>query len=130
MEQTLVTYLLAATGLTGLVGTRIWWTERPQKDRALPAIVLHRITGIRSYSFQGASGLVQSRVQFDCLADTPDDAMAVRDAVVVLLSGAHFADTGTEAQGCFLEDERHDFEKEGAERFHRVSLDFLIWHTE
>lgn len=129
MEQLLVAHLLAATGLTGLVGARIWWTERPQKIRTLPSIVLHRISGVRSYNYQGSAGLVMSRVQIDCIGKTPDSAMVVRDAVAQALSGARFSDTGVEAQGCFLEDERHDFEEQGAERFHRVSLDFLIWHT-
>lgn len=127
MEQDLIAYLLATAGVTGLVSTRIWWGIRPQQEQGMPAIVLHRIGGAPAYHLSGDSGLTESRVQIDCWAETPDSAQAVRDAVRTALSGAKF----DSIQGCFLESEFHSFEAQGPEapeRFHRVSLDLLIWH--
>jgi len=127
MEETLVALLLNAQPVSILVGKRVYWLEREQGS-AFPAVVLHRISGGRDYHMQGPSGLVQSRIQIDCWALKYSDAMKVSRAVRGVLSGYSEGDL----QGAFIESERQSVEKEtdGAQRYHRVSLDFMIWHAE
>ena len=129
MEELLTSYLLASAPVTLLVDESVSWNVRPQIE-TVPAVVLTRISGDRDYNFAGPSGLVQSRIQIDCWAVTHSDAIAVSRAVRTALSGARFSDTGVEVQGTFLDTERHFYEEEEAERFHRVSLDFILWHSE
>lgn len=131
MEEALVAFLLADAALAGLVATRITWQSRPQGE-ALPAVTLQRVSGARDYHMQGPSGLVQSRVQVDCWGATYASALAVSRAVRSLLSGIRTETGGIELQGAFIDGERHDFEKDGnaAQAFHRVMIDFQVWHSE
>ena len=127
MEETLVALLLNDTGVSILAGNRVNWSERPQ-GAALPAVILHKISGVRDYNMDGASNLVSSRVQADCWALTYGDAMQLSRAVRNVLSGYRNGDL----QGAFIDAERQSVEKEtdGAQRYFRVSLDFIIWHAE
>ena len=128
MEEVLVSYLLADVTLATLVANRINWNERPQ-IAGLPAIVLTKVSAERSYVMNGSSGLVAARVQMDCWATSYQSSIETARALIDILSGAKFTDGGVEFQGVFLDSERHFFEEEAAERFHRVSLDFIIWHS-
>ncbi len=131
MEKALIGFMLTDTALAALVGNRIDWQKRPQGD-ALPSISLQRVSGGRDYSMQGATGLVQSRVQIDCWGETYVSTLDVARAVRDLLSGIRRNIGNLQLQGAFIDSERHDFEKEGnaAEGFHRISMDFQIWHSE
>lgn len=137
MEEDFRTLLLTGGGspppLAGLVGTRVYWNERPQAT-ALPSVTLTRITGIPQYEMSAVSGLVMSRVQVDCWGQTYAAAKGVARAIKAAASGFRGTAGGTVFQGAFVDAER-DMELEptidnAAERFHRVSLDFLIWHDE
>lgn len=131
MEEALIGFMLSDAPLKALVGDRIDWQKRPQGD-ALPSISMQRVSGVRDYAMQGPTGLVQSRVQVDCWGETYASALAVARAARDLLSGIRRHIGATELQGAFIDGERHDFEKEGnaAEGFHRISMDFQIWHSE
>ncbi len=127
MEETLVALLLNDPGVSMAADKRVHWSEREQGE-GFPAVVLNRISGGRDYHMEGASGLVQSRIQADCWALTYKDALKLSRAVRGALSGYRGGDT----QGAFIEAERQSVEKEadGAQRYFRVSLDFMIWHAE
>lgn len=127
MEETLAALLLTDTAVAAIAGNRVNWSDRPQGS-ALPAVVLHRVSGGRDYHMAGPSGFVRSRVQADCWALTYKDAVQLSRAVRVALSGYSSGDM----QGAFIEAERQSVEKEadGAQRFFRVSLDFMISHAE
>lgn len=127
MEETLTALLLADTSIAALAGKMVNWSERKQGG-TFPAVVLHRVSGGRDYNMQGPSGLVQSRIQVDCWALAYPDAVKLSRAVRVALSGYKAGDL----QGAFIDSERQSVEKEtdGAQRYFRVSLDFLIWHAE
>lgn len=129
MEEIFIAYLLGSVPLTTLVGNRINWNTRPQIT-SMPALNLTKISAVRSYQMLGSSGLVSARVQIDCWATSFESVMEVSRAVITLLSGTRFTDGGIQFQAIFLDSERHFFEEEAAERFHRVSLDFIIWHSE
>lgn len=131
MKQALRAHLLADPGIAALVDRRIAWAARP-REAQLPSIALHRIDGVRDYTMAAPSGLVTARVQVDCWAATNKEASAISDAVRGALSGLRDTVGGVDFQGVFLELEI-DYSEESAapdELLHRVSSDYLIWHSE
>lgn len=134
MEEALRAWLLASAAITAIASTRIDWNVVPQAA-GVPSIVLHRITGIRDYHMQGASGVVRTMVQIDCWAFDYPNAVTLARAVRDRLSGIGASSVAT-FQSVMLLNERQDFVSDdspihgSSERFHRVSLDFEIWHSE
>jgi len=130
MEEALIDWLLDDSAITTIAGQLVNWNVTPQGG-GKPSIVLSRITGIRDYHMQGPSGLVRSLVQIDCWAGTFTAALTLGRAVIARLSGVGGGDVAG-FQLVSLINERHGFEPgaETAERFHRVSLDFELWHSE
>ncbi|MEF2551991.1 DUF3168 domain-containing protein [Aurantimonas sp. A2-1-M11] len=130
MEEALTGYLLATAGLTALVDNRVNWNARPQAS-ATPSVVLTRVGGTPDYTMAGASGLVASRIQIDAWGKTFASAIGVSRAVKTALSGVATTVSGVRLQGSFIESERQSYEQgSGGEWFHRVSLDFIIWHNQ
>lgn len=120
--------LLSSAALAAIVSKRIYWV-RAEQGATPPRIVLHRISGNRDMHMGGPSGLVESRVQFDCYGTSYLSAKGVARAVEALLSGYSGTAGGTTFDGCFLVAERDQFEDtETADKLSRVSLDFIIWH--
>lgn len=137
MEEDFRTLLLTEGGspppLPVLVGARVYWNERPQAT-ALPSVTLTRVTGQPQYEMDRPSGLVMSRVQVDCWGATYASAKGVARAIKSVSSGFRGTVGGTAFQGVFIDSERDlDLEPttpDAAERFHRVSLDLMVWHDE
>lgn len=128
MEPALTAQLLAATGLTAVVGQRITWGRRDQGG-ALPAIVLHRVDGGRDYHMAGASGLVESRVQADCWGATKKTASQAAAALEAAVSGARFNRAGIRFDLIMIADERSDTFDEAGSALFRTSLDLIIHHA-
>ena len=134
MEEALVAYLLANTGLATLVGNRITWTTRGQASQT-PAIVLTKVSGVRGYTMLGPDGLVEARVQIDCWGRTFGEAKQVSRAVIAAMHGIAGVRGGVRFQSGFVDGERDDFDSGSnvqagsAERLFRTSLDFIIWHN-
>lgn len=63
-----------------LVSGRVYPGEMPQ-NVTLPAVLYFRVSGVRLYSHQGASGLDEARVQVECWAATYDGAQVLATAV-------------------------------------------------
>lgn len=128
MEADLRTFLLAAAGLSPLVGERIAWNARPRGE-GLPALCLHKISGAPKYVMVGRTSLSESLVQIDCWASTAAGARALADAVMVA-----FDTLADPILGAFIVRDRSDFEAgdgpraDGAKDFHRTSLDVRVWH--
>ena len=132
MKEALRAALVADAGVAGLVAKRVAWGARPRMSE-LPSIALHQVSGVRQYAMQGASGLVAARVQIDCWALSNKDATSVADAVNTAIGGLAATVKGVQLQGCFLESEIDFVDDQGAtpaELLHRVSLDFMVWHSE
>jgi hypothetical protein len=132
MEESLRTVLASDDGLSDQVGTRIYWGRRSQFASVLPALVLTRISGARDYHMQDASGLVSSRVQVDCFAETYTEAKQTARAVVNVTNAYTGTVDGVTFQHVAISGERdYDETESGANRHLFVtSLDLLIWHTE
>lgn len=133
MEEALIAYLLADSGVRALVGTppaqqRMHWTQAPQ-GIARPNAVLTKITGLRDTPMDGPSGFQESRVQVDCYGLTFAAAKGLARAVEAVLSGITVTTGGIVFQGCFLDAERDGYEADAApDKLFRTSLDFLIFH--
>ena len=128
MEYALIAKLLATVGITGITGTRINWSRRPQGE-ALPAIVLHRIDGAPEYHLQAPSGLVESRVQVDCWGDDYVAAKDLARAVETAISGQAFVQGSIRFDVILIVDERDSTFDEAPETFFRTSLDLIVRHA-
>jgi hypothetical protein len=127
MEAALIAKLLATAGVTALVSTRINWSRRPQ-GAALPAIVLHRVSGTPDVHHAGASGLVVSRVQVDCWAASYGSAKAVARAVETAITAQTFTQGATRFDVILIDSERDDSTDETTPLF-RTSLDLMVHHA-
>lgn len=118
----------AVTELLALVaGGRRFWVRAPQ-GTARPFVVLNRVSGVRDYHLQGASGYVASRVQLDSYADSYAEAKAVAHSAIAAMSGRR---TGS-IQGIFIDSERDLPAADAGEvnQLFRTSVDFIIHHSE
>lgn len=129
MEDALTDLLLAHTALTALVGQNITPAVR-QQATGLPAVVLTRISGERSYAMGGPSDLTRSRMQIDCYGATWPQSKSVARAVIDCLNGFNGTATSSVIRSAMLDSERHTFEGEDPEAVFRASLDFDIWAFE
>jgi hypothetical protein len=131
MEEALVAYIIAASGVTALLGTtatRVYWGKAPQ-NVTQPYVVLSRVSGVRDYHQLAASGLIASRVQADCYGITYASAKGVARALEARLSGYRGTTSGEVFGGIFLDAERDMTEDDDSpDKLFRTSLDFIIWH--
>jgi hypothetical protein len=123
----LIAKLLATAGVTALVSTRVNWSRRPQ-GAALPAIVLHRVSGLPDVHHGGASGLVVSRVQVDCWAASYGSAKAVARAVETAITAQTFTQGAVRFDVILIDSERDDSTDETTPIF-RTSLDLMVHHA-
>jgi hypothetical protein len=131
MQEALISYLLeSGSPVSGIVGDRIYWVERPQGSPT-PALVLTRVSDNPDYVMDGPSGFSQTRVQFDAYAETYAGAVSIVRALRDRLSGVRFEQDGVEFQGAFIDGERDQFEDatNTSERFYRVSVDYMVSHA-
>jgi hypothetical protein len=130
MEEALRSYLLAQSGVSSLITDRAYWNMRPQ-GAALPALVLAVVSPTPFYAMDGYSDLTQTRVQIDCFGVTYAQAKNLARAIRNLLNGKRFTHSSIQFEA-FRAGER-DLSEAGtteAERVHRVSLDFQLYHQE
>lgn len=104
-----------------------FWLRSPQATKP-PYVILQRITGIRDYHMQGASGLVESRVQIDCYDKTYSGVADIARSVVSILSGYR----GGIIQGAFIDSERDLPAADAGDvtQLFRKSVDVIIQHKE
>jgi len=132
MEEALLAYLLADAGLSALVGTRIYWGQRPQGE-APPAIVLHLVSGPVDYVMTGPDGLVGYLVQANALGSTALESLLVRRAARAAfeaLSSAPFSRAFIENQRTHPVERTEGPQASGQTEIHLNSLDVRVWHIE
>jgi hypothetical protein len=128
MEEGIIGKLLATSGVTALVSTRVSPGRRPQAS-ALPAIDVNTISGAPVYTDDGESGLASARVEINCWGQTYSSAKLVARAVKAALSAFVGESEGVTFQTILLDAER-DFSETGsnaAEYLYRTNLDFIVW---
>lgn len=135
MEQALLAKLLASSGLTALVQTRVRWNQRPQAD-ALPAVSLSVPYAQPLYTDEGPVGLTDVMVQIDCWARDAEGVngatTAIEVAQAVRSALQHVAMTERiEFQGVFLDGIRDVPPEEavGGVLIYRRILEYNLWPT-
>ena len=120
MEQEITTLLATAA-------PRRFWGRAPQAAPQRPYVVLSRVSGVRGYHNQGDDGLVASRVQIDCFADTYIAALNTGNAVISTLTGYR----GGTIQAVFIDSQRDlsGIESGDPNELFRVSIDLIVHHT-
>jgi hypothetical protein len=141
LEEGIVTYLRARTGITALVSTRIYDQVVPTPDEGepdanYPAITYQVISNNSVMSHQGSSGLAFVRVQFNCWGRTKLEVLSIRNALMDALNGFKGL-FGTVVVGACLKVDERDMPNEKfaspelrQARVKGKSLDFQIWHNE
>lgn len=128
--------LLADATVAGIVVARVYPRFLPQAP-VLPAIVLHRISGVSDQSSAGPTGPVERRVQVDCWAERYADAAALGTAVRRRLDGlmGTFAGIRFGRMRCIHEgdlggDPTVAIDQGPGLPIIGVRLDFMLWHME
>lgn len=119
--------LLAAGGVTALVGTRI----RPvhiRQEETLPAIAFRRSGGIRSLAHSGSANICESTYVVTCYATTAIEAKQVAAAVVAALHAYSGVISGETIFAAECTDEDDVFDEDLNEYW--VELTFDITHKE
>lgn len=133
LEAAFVAHVGSCERLTALVGTRVY-EEVAEQDAAMPYIVYQIIGGDRpSYSFDGANGQVENRLQVNLWAASGVKRRALADTFRNALDGFRGTWAGTEIQSVFVEDEGTAFEASAGNEQSRSwgwRFDLLITHVE
>jgi Protein of unknown function (DUF3168) len=127
MEEAIIDKLLASSGVTALVQTRVYPGTRAQGS-ALPAIVFNMISANPSYSDDGEDGISEARIQLDCWGASYSSAKKTARAVKAALSAFQGVVSGVNIRYIAL-DLEHDLREAGgdaADYPFRTSLDFLV----
>ncbi len=127
MEAQLIAILLADTGVSTLVGTRIW-PGRRQQGGALPAIILNRISGAPIYTNDGETGLERARIQIDCWAKTYPEAKNTARAVQTAISAFAGEESPVRFRNILLDTEQDESEagSNQAEYLYRTRQDYIV----
>lgn len=113
--------------LANVAGGGCHWVRAPQK-KALPFVVMSRVSGRHDYTGQGSSGYVVSRVQLDCYATTYQDVKILSRHVKRTLSGRSVGII----RAIFIDSER-DLPAADAgdvKQLFRTTIDIFVHHTE
>lgn len=86
IEIALFSYLQTKTGLTALVGARIYKNRLPEKGTR-PCVLYERLAANRDRVLSGSLGACAAVYQFDVFADSAASLEAVRQQLRVALDG-------------------------------------------
>jgi hypothetical protein len=119
---------LLANGLvTGSVGSRIDWGQRPQ-GAAYPAIVLQTISDARPAHLKDYQETRSTLIQLDVYATTYAAALSIaRNAIAVLKAPTTIS--GKVFGPAFVDSQRDTVEPSGTTNIYRQSVDLQIWHV-
>lgn len=126
LESDIRTYLLGRPGISGIIGTRMYFQKLP-KNPTLPAITLRQLSAPRSYTHDGDSNFTRSRIQFTCWDLTYDGIKTLASAMLAELSGFRGAVGSTEVYSSFIDIQPDDLEPDT--KFYYLPLDAMIRHN-
>ncbi|MCB1476650.1 MAG: DUF3168 domain-containing protein [Rhodobiaceae bacterium] len=129
MEEALIAFLLADSGLTALVGTRVSYAVN-QQGAPLPRVTILPVSRVPGYADDGEAGLTEARLQIDIYASSLAAAREIAAAVFARLSAVSAVISGVDFQTIELLDEDASFEAlTDGDQPYRVRQDYLIWHN-
>lgn len=79
--QSMRTYFLAKTAITDIVGQRIYCDQLPQ-NATVPAATLLTASERYEHALDGLGGVVATRLQIECYADTRSTTLSLADAII------------------------------------------------
>lgn len=127
-------YLTAQAGFAALIADgaspETWrlFPVQAGENPVLPCVIYRTVSAIRDFTFDGPTGTVSERVQFDVLATTQDGAQTVADALRSALNGYSGAMGSIDCHYAHLDSSQDLYDAQ--DRTSRVTLDFIITHTE
>jgi hypothetical protein len=127
-------YLIANSGVSALIGTRIY-THLLKQDATLPAVVMNKISTQHHHTLSNFSGNASVRLQFDCYGATADSANDVAEAIrtsgIVGLKGVT---NSVDIRGARMEEgERYEVDpaRDGSDEHRYItSFDLMVDYTE
>lgn len=127
------THLLASTGISTVVATRIHQNHMPEES-AYPAIWFRRSGEEELVLLDGRCGTIRTRFDLECLSTSIDTAIDLSKTVKDALHGYRGSLTGTSGtvQGIFVEDKDDTYipHNEGSDSGRCiVALDITLWST-
>lgn len=87
IQGDLVAYVAANSTVVSKAGGRAYWLTAPQDSAALSHVVLTQVSGERDLTHGGESGILEMRLQVDCVAPSFADAAAMREALCAAING-------------------------------------------
>lgn len=126
LEERLYTYLTADSGLSTLIGTRLYPDVLPE-NVTLPAVCYQRVSTVPTHSRDGGAKLFMCRFQFDVFGA---DAKGVRQTVLALeaaLNGFKGI-TDPRVDATFIDNDGAQYEN--LTEYHRATVDALIHYLE
>lgn len=126
-EADLVARLLGDPAVAALVGDRVEW-DGLAPDTGYPALMLQVITDQRPQNHDGFDPFWPTRVQFNSLALTKAEAVALREAAIAAVV-PYAEQSGTIFLRSFVDGGGSDAEQTPSGRIHRERTDLIIWHN-
>lgn len=133
-KDDLFAYLTAQSGFASLIADAVspatyrLFPVQAGENPILPCVVYRTISAIRGFTLDGPDGTVSERVQFDLIGRTNEEARTLAEALRAALNGHSGTMGGVQCHYAHLDSEQDFFDAEA--RFARVSMDFIITHTE
>lgn len=126
-EVDLAARLLNAPAVSAIAGDRIEWDDLAP-DSLLPALMLQTITDARPQNHDGFDPFWPTRVQFNSVARTKTEAVALLEAAIAVV--IPFAVQGsTTFLRSFVDGGGSDAERTATGRRNRARSDLIIWHN-
>lgn len=129
IEQTLYDKLAADADVSALVEERIFPLCAPE-DIKQAFIIYQRISGVRVKDIGGPAYVAQPRMQVDCYALSYEEAREIAESVRLSLDGWRSLTADVVVIGSSLITDREFWEADSDPKFYRVSMDFMLTHTE
>lgn len=126
VESTLYTRLTGFSGLSALIGDRIYPNIAPQRVTK-PYIAYRRVSASRFTAFGQDTGDVRARFQFDVFADTYTAAKNVSEQLRLALQ-RWSTTTGTTIHTIFFLNEVDLYEEDP--ELHHLALDFEVLYKD
>lgn len=123
IEEDLYSHFSTYSGLTSLVGTRIYPIVAPQNVKA-PYCVYSKASNQREYAHDGFCNLARSRMQVSCFADDPLEAKQIAGQVTAAMEA--WPAVNAKAQAVLQQNESDGY-GDTTGLFH-IPLDFIIFY--
>ena len=125
------TFILGATAVSDLVGTRCHYTHIPGAS-AKPHIWFRVSSDTEERTLDGVGGLHEASGDIECVADSPATAQSVAAAVKTRMDGYQGAVGTCRAQGMFVRDKDDDYipyTNQSDEGAHVIAFGLQLWYT-